>query len=156
MNSLDLIFNYSHMSCSKAVTLHSSLKALKVPSFESKAQMLNKISVRYISTSASHTDRDSCGKLSSESNRVTRSRMAKVCCLCSAPPEKSMQLQGWGQRSPLWDLSGVQSISLSLSLSLLASTSFLTCVSAGVHQRLQNLPSLNCYNLALLKFLLHL
>ena len=36
----------------------------------------------------------------------------------AAQPEKSMQLQGWGPKCPLWNLGRIQSISLLLSLCL--------------------------------------
>lgn len=82
---------------------------------------------------------------------MTSLRMNKVCCLCSAPPEKSMQLQGWGHRSPLWDLGRVnQSPSASIFPSLLPSL----FIYVRVHQRLQNHLPLTCYNLPLLKFFL--
>lgn len=94
---------------------------------------------RDTSLSAEHSDRDTCGYLSSESSRMTRLGTAKVCCLCSAPPEKSMQLQGWCPRSPLWNLGSVQSISLCLYLPLPVCFSVFPC--GWVHQRLRNCPT---------------
>lgn len=87
-----------------------------------------------------------------KSNGMTRSRRHY---LCSAPPEKSVQLQGWGQRGPLWDLGRVQSICLCLCLCLSAGLCLPLAVCLQEFTR-DCRSSLNCCCWALLKFLLHL
>lgn len=90
-----------------------------------------------------------------ESNRMTSLRMNSVLFVLCATREINAAA-GMRPQKPIVGFRQSQSISLCLHLHFCSPVSLLTWGSTGVRQRPQNHLSVNSYNLALLKVLLHL